>query len=121
MNELIEEIKRSATFRVDTDSYDWFCSYPDMVLEIILDGVPSAEQTAIAVSALEAFVASYNKRHFLCPIRYVSDIDHLPKGPHPRGIYIHIDFGRCSPKVLPDVIKTIQSTNLPIFRVALLW
>ena len=120
MDELLEEIKKSATFRVDVDSYDWFCNYPDVIFEIIVDGVPSAEQTAIAVSALESFVTNYNKWHFLRPIHYVSDIDHLPKGPHPRGIYIHIDFGRCSPRVLPAVIQAIQNTNLPIFRVALL-
>jgi len=121
VNGIIEEMKRSATFRVDADDYDWFCSYPDIIFEIILNGVPTPEQTAIAVTALEQFVADYNKWHILRPIHYVSDIDHLPNGPHPRGIYIHIDFGNCSSKVLPAVIKTIQNTNLPIFRVALLW
>ena len=92
-NKLIEEMKSRATFRIDTDDYDWFCSYPDMIFEIILDAVPTREQTAIAVTALEQFVEGYNKWHFLRPIHYVSDIDHLPDGPHPRGIYIHIDFG----------------------------
>ena len=121
VDEIIEEMNRIAKFRVDADSYDWFCSYPDMVFEIILNGVPTHEQTAIAVTALEQFVARYNKRHFLRPIHYVSDIDHLPNGPHPRGIYVHIDFGRCSARVLPSVIEAIQNTNLPIFRVALLW
>ena len=119
VNELIEEMKRSATFRVDAEDYDWF-DYPDVIFEIILDGVPTNEQTAIAVTSLEQFVAGYNKQHFLRPIHYISDIDDLPNGPHPRGIYIHIDFGNCSAKVLPSVIKAIQHTNLPIFRVALL-
>ena len=121
VNWLIEEMNRRATFRIDTDDYDWFCSYPDMIFEIILDGVPTREQTAIAVTALERFVEGYNKRHFLRPIHYVSDIDHLPSGRHPRGIYIHINFGNCPAKVLPSVIEAIQKTNLPIFRVALLW
>lgn len=121
VDELIEEMKKRATFRIDADEYDWFCSYPDMIIEIILNGVPTCEQTAIAVTALEQFVASYNKRHFLRPIHYVSDIDHLPTGRHPRGIYIHIDFGRCPAKVLPSVIEAIANTGLPIFRVALLW
>ena len=121
VNWLIEEMNRRATFRIDADDYDWFCSYPDMIFEIILDAVPTREQTAIAVTALERFVEGYNKRHFLRPIHYVSDIDHLPSGRHPRGIYIHIDFGNCPAKVLPSVIEAIQKTNLPIFRVALLW
>ena len=121
VNKLIEEMKSRATFRIDADDYDWFCSYPDMIFEIILDAVPTREQTAIAVTALEQFVEGYNKWHFLRPIHYVSDIDHLPDGPHPRGIYIHIDFGNCSAKVLPSVIEAIQKTNLPIYRVALQW
>ena len=69
VNELIEEMKRRATFRIDADDYDWFCSYPDMIFEIILDGVPTREQTTIAVTALEQFVEVYNKRHFLRPMR----------------------------------------------------
>ena len=119
VNELIEKIKSAAAFRVDADDYDWF-RYPDVIFEIILDDIPTGEQTAIAVTALERFVEDYNKRHFLRPIHYVSDIDHLPKGPHPRGIYIHIDFGSCPAKVLPCVIAAIRETKLPVFRVALL-
>ena len=118
-NAIIEQLKSIRTFRVDVDGYDWF-AYPDVVFEIVLDAPPTNEQTLLAVTALESFVQRYNKWHFLRPIHYVSDIDHLPKGPHPRGIYIHIDFGRCSPRVLPAVIQAIQNTNLPIFRVALL-
>ena len=120
INELMEKIKNAATFRVDAEDYDWF-SYPDVIFEIILDAVPTREQTAIAVTVLEQFVENYNKWHFLRPIHYVSDIDHLPNGRHPRGIYIHVDFGNCPAKVLPSVIEAIQKTNLPIFRVALLW
>ena len=120
VNELMEKIKNSAAFRVDVDDYDWF-SYPDVIFEIILNAVPTREQTDIAVTALAKFVADYNKCHFFRPIHYVSDIDHLPNGPHPRGIYIHIDFGNCPAKVLPSVIKAIQETNLPIFRVSLFW
>jgi len=120
VNDLKEEIKNAAAFRVDVDDYAWY-SFPDVVFEIILDGIPTRDQTAIAVAALEKFVEDYNKWHIFRPIHYVSDIDHLPEGPHPRGIYIHIDFGNCSAKVLPSVIEAIQNTNLPVFRVALLW
>jgi hypothetical protein len=120
VNELMEKIKNAATFRVDVEDYDWF-SYPDVIFEIILNAPPTNEQTLIAVTALEKFVQDYNKWHFLRPIHYVSDIDHLPKGGHPRGIYVHIDFGNCPAKQLVTAVKAIEATGLPIFRVALLW
>ena len=120
-NPIVDQIKRICAFRVDADDYDWFASYPDMVFEIILDAPPTQEQTAIAAAALVEFAASYNKRHFFRPIHYVSDLQRLPKGPHPRGIYIHVDFGNSSPKAVVGAMEALQNTNLPIFRVALQW
>lgn len=120
-NWILEELQSIHTFRVDADDYDWFCSYPDMIVEIILNASPTYEQTSIAVTALEEFVQKYNKKHFLRPIHYVSDIDHLPKGSHPRGIYIHMDFGNASATAVVGAIKALEATKLPIFRVALLW
>jgi len=43
----------------------------------------------------------------------------LPDGDHPRGIYIHIDFGNCSPKALIEAVCELERSGLPIFRVAL--
>lgn len=120
-NWIIEELQSIRSFRVDADDYDWFASYPDMVFEIILDAPPTHEQKIIAVTALEKFVQKYNKWHFLRPIHYVSDIDSLPEGRHPRGIYIHMDFGHASAAAVVTAVKALEATGLPIFRVALLW
>ena len=112
---IIEKLERFQAFRVDA-----YCeSYPDVEFEIILDAQPTQEQIATAVSALEQFVNNYNKRHFFRPIHYISDIDDLPDGDHPRGIYIHIDFGNCSPKALIEAVQALEKSGLPIFRVAL--
>ena len=121
VNRIVEKLQSIRSFRVDADDYDWFCSYPDMVFEIILDAPPTNEQKIIAVTALEKFVENYNKWHFLRPIHYISDIDHLPQGRHPRGIYVHIDFGNCSAMQVVTAVKALEATGLPIFRVALLW
>lgn len=112
---IIEQLENFQTFRVDTYCED----YPDVIFEIILDSKPTQEQTVTAVRALEQFVAKYNKRHFLRPIHYVSDIENLPDGDHPRGIYIHIDFGNSSPKALIEAVGELEKSGLPIFRVAL--
>lgn len=112
---IIEKLENFQAFRVDA-----YCEgYPDVIFEIILDAKPTKEQIVTAVSALEQFVMNYNKRHFLRPIHYISDIDSLPEGEHPRGIYIHVDFGNCSPKALISAVEALQKTGLPIFRVAL--
>ena len=113
----------SESFMEDFDAFEVeaYCEvYPDVIFEIILDDLPTQEQIATAVRALEQFVIKYNKRHFLRPIHYVSDIDSLPEGDHPRGIYVHIDFGNCSPMALVEAVKALEKTDLPIFRVALL-
>lgn len=112
---IIEKLENFDAFRVDA-----YCEgYPDVIFEIILDAQPTQEQIATAVSTLEQFIAKYNKRHFLRPIHYVSDIDSLPDGDHPRGIYIHVDFGNCSPSALIEAVEALEKTKLPIFRVAL--
>lgn len=112
---IIEQLERFDAFRVDA-----YCDgYPDVIFEIILNAPPTREQIAIAVNALEQFVINYNKRHFFRPIHYVSDMDSLPEGDHPRGIYIHVDFGNSSPTALISAVGALQKTNLPIFRVAL--
>ena len=113
---IIEKLEKFDTFRVDA-----YCeSYPDVIFEIILDAPPTQEQIVTAVDALEQFVSKYNKRHFLKPIHYISDIDSLPEGDHPRGIYVHVDFGNCSPTALIEAVEALEKTDLPIFRVALL-
>ena len=113
---IIEKLESCESFRVDA-----YCEgYPDVIFEIILDAVPTREQTEIAVNALEKFVYTYNRFHFLRPIHYISDIDSLPEQEHPRGIYVHIDFGNCSPWALIKAVSALEGTNLPILRVALL-
>ena len=112
---IIEQLQNFQAFRVDA-----YCEgYPDVIFEIILDSHPTQEQIVTAVGALDQFVTKYNKRHFLRPIHYISDIENLPDGDHPRGIYIHIDFGNCSPKALIEAVCELEKSGLPIFRVAL--
>ena len=113
---IIQKLESCKSFRVDA-----YCEgYPDVIFEIILNAVPTREQTEIAVNALEKFVYTYNRFHFLRPIHYISDINSLPEQEHPRGIYIHIDFGSCCPLALIKAVSVLEKTNLPIFRLALL-
>lgn len=113
---IIEILEGHKSFPVDV-----YCEgYPDVIFEIILDAAPTQEQTEIAVNALEKFVSSYNRFHFLRPIHYVSDIDSLPEKEHPRGIYVHVDFGNANPEALIKAVSALENTNLPIFRIALL-
>lgn len=57
---LTEKLESFKSFRVDA-----YCEgYPDVIFEIILDAVPTREQTEIAVKALEKFVYTYNIFHF---------------------------------------------------------
>lgn len=113
---IVKKLESCKSFRVDA-----YCEgYPDVIFEIILDAVPTQAQKEAAVHALEKFVYTYNAFHFLRPIHYISDINSLPEQEHPRGIYIHIDFGCCSPFALVKVVSVLEKTDLPIFRVALL-
>lgn len=113
---IVAKLESCKAFRVDA-----YCEgYPDVIFEIILDAKPTKAQTAIAVNALQNFFCSYNRLHFLRSIHYISDIDSLPEGSHPRGIYIHMDFGNCSPCALIKAVEALEKSGLPIFRVALL-
>ena len=113
---IVKKLESCKSFRVDA-----YCEgYPDVIFEIILDAVPTKEQTQTAVAALEKFVYTYNAFHFLRPIHYISDMNSLPPQEHPRGIYIHIDFGSCCPLALIKAVSVLERTSLPIFRVALL-
>ena len=61
---IIEKLESCKSFRVDA-----YCEgYPDVIFEIILDAAPTREQTEIVVNALEKFVYTYNRLHFLRPI-----------------------------------------------------
>lgn len=113
---ILERLENTKTFRVDA-----YCEgYPDVIFEIILDAPPTTEQIETVINAFEKFFIKYNKVHFLRPIHYVSEIDDLPERNHPRGIYIHVDFGNCSPKALIKLVAELEKIELPIFRVALL-
>ena len=110
-----DRLKKSASFPVDI-----YCEgYPDVVFEIILDAVPTQAQATIAVEALTAFANRYNTWHFV-PIHYVSNLDCAFHGDHPRGIYVHIDFGSACPLALLKAMKVVAKLPLPIFRVALI-
>lgn len=114
---IIEELEKNSKFRVNAYCED----YPDVIFEIILHHAPSQEEVKTAVKALMNFMYKYNRRHFLRPIHYVSDVDSLPDGDHPRGIYVHVDFGgTCSPRALIGAVHALEETELPIFRIALL-
>ena len=112
---LTEKLESFKSFRVDA-----YCEgHPDVIFEIILDAVPTREQTEIAVKALEKFVYTYNIFHFLRPIHYISDIDSLPEASSVFSVCIHMDFGNADPKALIGAVKAIAETNLPIYRVVL--
>jgi len=114
---IIEELEKNKRFRVDAYCED----YPDVIFEIILRHPPKQEEIQTAVTALQNYMFQYNRRHFFRPIHYVSDVDSLPVGDHPRGIYVHVDFGgTCSPRALIGAVQALEETGLPIFRVALL-
>lgn len=113
---IVEKLENFEAFKVDV-----FCEdYPDVIFEIILDTTPTQEQIAAVVNTLWQFADRYNRRHFFKPIHYVSDVDSLPDGDHPRGIYVHVDFGNCSPKALIGAIEALAKAELPIHSVALL-
>lgn len=114
-DKIIEKLEKDFNVKFDT----YWKSYPDVTFEIILEEKPTNEQIAIAVNTLESFVENYNKIHFLRPIHYISDIDSLPGGDSPRGIYIDIDFGNCSPRALILAIRALQKTQLNITNINL--
>ena len=113
---IIKKLESCTTFRVNA-----YCEgYPDVIFEIILDAKPTKEQIEIEESALTKFYYTSNVLHFLRPMHYISGINGLLENEHPRGIYIHIDFGSCSPFALIKAMRVLEKTGLPIFRVALL-
>ena len=113
---IIRKLESCKSFRVDA-----YCDgYPDVIFEIILDAIPTQTQTEIAVNTLNKFCYSYNVLHFLRPIHYVSGVNGLLDKEHPRGIYIHIDFGGASPFAMIKAMRALEQSGLPIFRVALL-
>ena len=102
---IINQLESCTSFRVDA-----YCEgYPDVIFEIILDAVPTQEQQDRAMESLSKFFCAYNQFHFLRPIHYVACVNDIMDRKHPRGIYIHMDFG-----------GALEKSDLPIFRVALL-
>jgi len=112
---IVGKIKASASFPVNVECE----GYPDVTFNVMFKKTPDTSTVEELIYALEYYVYSYNMVHFLKPIHYISDIDSLPDGEHPRGIYIHIDFGNCSPRALLEAVCALEKTELPIFRVAL--
>ena len=116
MDPIIEKLESCKSFRVDARCE----GYPDVIFEIILNAEPTQEQIHTAVSAMEKFYYAYNRYHFLCPIHYVGDISDVMENKHPRGIYIHMDFGGAWPSALVKALGALEKVDLPIYRVALL-
>ena len=113
---IVKKLESCKSFRVDA-----YCDgYPDIIFEIILDAVPTQEQQERAVDSLTKFFYSYNMFHFLRPIHYVAGVNDIMDRKHPRGIYIHMDFGGASPLALIKAVRALEKSELPIFRVALL-
>lgn len=113
---IIEKLENCKVFPVDANCE----GYPDVIFEIILDTKPTQEQIAAAVSSLTKFYYVYNVLHFLRPIHYIAGVNGLFENEHPRGIYIHMDFGGASPYALCKAMRVIEKLDLPIFRVTLL-
>ena len=112
---IIEKLEGSYPFRVDA-----YCeSYPDVILEIILNGIPTDADKTLVEKAIGQFFEGYNRRHFLRPLHYAAILDAMPELDHPRGIYAHIDCGNASPKALLSAVSAIERSGLSIFRVAL--
>lgn len=112
----VRKLESCKSFRVDA-----YCEgYPDVIFEIILDAVPTQEQKEIATDSLTKFYYRYNIFHFLRPIHYIACVDEIMERKHPRGIYIHVDFGGSSPFALIKAMQALEKSKLPIFRVALL-
>ena len=112
---IIEALENISAFKVYANCEN----YPDVEFEIMLEALPSQEQAELAVTTLENFVNRYNKRHFFCPIHYISGIEECREGNHPWAIYVFIDFGGSSPKTLLEAARALEATNLPIVRLTL--
>ena len=112
---IVRAIQEAAPFPVDVE-----CEcYPDVIFNIIFESRPTPEMVKSSVSALESFMYSYNKWHFLRPIHYVSDIDSLPEPSSVFSVCVHVDFGNANPRALIGTIKVLADTGLPIYRIVL--
>ena len=112
---IVGEIKASVAFPVDVECE----GYPDVIFNVIFERHPDQLMIEQTVSALEHYMYKYNKKHFLKPIHYVSDIDSLPAASSVFSVCIHMDFGNANPKALIGAVKAISETNLPIYRIVL--
>ena len=112
---IVGEIKAAVSFPVST-----LCeAYPDVIFNVLLKERADLSAKKTVVCALENFVRTYNKRHFLRPIHYVSDIDSLPDPTNAFSVCVHIDFGNANPRALVGAVKALADTALPIYRIIL--
>ena len=112
---IVGEIKVSVAFPVDVECE----GYPDVIFNVIFERHPDQRMIEQTVSALEHYWYKYNRKHFLKPIHYVSDIDSLPEASSVFSVCVHMDFGNANPKALIGAVKAISETNLPIYRIVL--
>ena len=112
---IVRAIQDAASFPVDVECE----GYPDVIFNIIFPRHPDSAMAEASVSALESFMYSYNKWHFLRPIHYVSDIDNLPEPSSVFSVCVHVDFGNASPRALIGAVKFLADAGLPIYRIVL--
>ena len=112
---IVGEIKAAVAFPVDVECE----GYPDVIFNVVFKRHPDQLMIEQTVSALKDYMYTYNKKHFLKPIHYVSDIDSLPEASSVFSLCVHVDFGNANPKALIGAVKAISETNLPIYHIVL--
>lgn len=112
---IVDEIKAAVLFPVDVECE----GYPDVIFNVIFEKHSDRTMAEQVVTALENYMLAYNRKHFLKPIHYVSDIDSLPDASSVFSVCVHMDYGNANPKALIGAVKAIANTNLPIYRIVL--
>lgn len=112
---IVRELKKAAPFPVYVECE----GYPDVVINLFFEKHRQETIVKKVVDALQAYMISYNKWHFLRPIHYVSDVDSLPDPINGFSFGVHIDFGNANPKALVGAMKAIVETGVPICRALL--
>lgn len=108
---IVGEIKSVVPFPVDVKCE----SFPDVFFIIMLETTPDPSVLEKIAAALNGYMLSYNKKHFIKPIHYVSDAELHSD----CSIFIHIDLGNASPKALVGAVKAVADINLPVRRLIL--
>ena len=112
---IVGAIRAAVSIPVDVECE----GYPDVIFNIVFQVRPDRSMIEKSVSALENYMRSYNKKHFVRPIHYVSDIDSLPEPSSVFSVCVHMDCGNANPKLLVGAVRAIADTKMPIYRIIL--